>query len=770
MLNKKTSKDIIGEEINNPVKKFKLENTTIRFLFFDLSQKQTYESIYLFKANKEIIIKNIIQNIQKIDNIPFYDLYIFENDTKQFIDDNFYYYNEKFCLLLNNNNSDKIFGVLPIYLNKVNNIYVSLGNIINTLSFEILFYSPHNNLPSDIDIFNQEKKSFTLKIYDNYETKYRNRILFLNLNNIYNIKYNNKNLVDLNIFVPQDYKLIKSLNDNNNFINENYYKIMLPLLKEFLLKKKSDKYKKIIDNIIKNKSFVVNDSNQNSDKLIKLLKRFIPQGYDIIIRIDKKNEYHVNAHQIKYKKEKEDNFSDFQIKDIDSLIEKLKNLNKTIMTIYNNNSVKFNLNHFLEQVSIQRKVLKDLTKNYENYFTKPLNYSKREFDKKEFSLFYEYYIAYSLFLFDNILNVADEERNDYKEDCLNILASFQFIFLKIKENIFDYINNFKCFTIYEKILFLISGFLLMYEKLQDKKIVDIMTFDFKIFNFSDNNIENPYNFAKDFFLKIIKNLTEESRLFYIFLQINSNASNVLYSNETYNNDNNENISNYHISMLSLDQVKCHILKIFPKYIIRFYSNTKERANLNLKTNIIGINEKYLFKNELEKNENEFLKIDCKNNYSMPIIIEFFHEITGHSKYKESQKENENYPNYFQDDNLDFQVKSIDKIEMNEHNRKVESGLLVEYFISNKYINIKFLKDIKNNFSDYYNINLWIKNEFKELNSKIEEDIKTYQRKYKNILTKENFKKDEFIDNNQNISCLIDIKIYDENEEEEEEDD
>ena len=259
-------------------------------------------------------------------------------------------------------------------------------------------------------------------------------------------------------------------------------------------------------------------------------------------------------------------------------------------------------------------------------------------------------------------------------------------------------------------------------------------------------------------------------MFYIFLQINSNASNVLYSNETYNNDNNENISNYHISMLSLDQVKCHILKIFPKYIIRFYSNTKERANLNLKTNIIGINEKYLFKNELEKNENEFLKIDCKNNYSMPIIIEFFHEIIGHSKYKESQKENENYPNYFQDDNLDFQVKSIDKIEMNEHNRKVESGLLVEYFISNKYINIKFLKDIKNNFSDYYNINLWIKNEFKELNSKIEEDIKTYQRKYKNILKYNLKKNDEFIDNNQNISCLIDIKIYDENEEEEEEDD
>ena len=259
-------------------------------------------------------------------------------------------------------------------------------------------------------------------------------------------------------------------------------------------------------------------------------------------------------------------------------------------------------------------------------------------------------------------------------------------------------------------------------------------------------------------------------MFYIFLQINSNASNVLYSNETYNNDNNENISNYHISMLSLDQVKCHILKIFPKYIIRFYSNTKERANLNLKTNIIGINEKYLFKNELEKNENEFLKIDCKNNYSMPIIIEFFHEITGHSKYKESQKENENYPNYFQDDNLDFQVKSIDKIEMNEHNRKVESGLLVEYFISNKYINIKFLKDIKNNFSDYYNINLWIKNEFKELNSKIEEDIKTYQRKYKNILKYNLKKNDEFIDNNQNISCLIDIKIYDENEEEEKEDD
>ena len=152
---------------------------------------------------------------------------------------------------------------------------------------------------------------------------------------------------------------------------------------------------------------------------------------------------------------------------------------------------------------------------------------------------------------------------------------------------------------------------------------------------------------------------------------------------------------------------------------------------------------------------------------MPIIAELFHEVTGHSKYKESQKEKEIYPNYFQDYIFDFQIKSIDKIEMNEKKKNVESGFLVEYFISEKYSHIKFLKDVKNNFSEYYNINLWIKENFNELNSKIERDIKTYNREYKNILKKDDLtEKDELNNNNaSNISCILDFNEYEFEEEE-----
>ena len=168
MLNQKTLKDINEEEINNPIKKIKLENTIIRFLLFDLSQIQNYESIYLYKADKKISIKKEIKDLKKIDNIPYYDIIIFENDVNKFIDNNIYYYNEKFCISLNNNKNDEIYGILPIYLNKINNIYLSLGNNINTLSFEILFYSPYINLPSEINIYNQDKEIFNLKIYDYY--------------------------------------------------------------------------------------------------------------------------------------------------------------------------------------------------------------------------------------------------------------------------------------------------------------------------------------------------------------------------------------------------------------------------------------------------------------------------------------------------------------------------------------------------------------------------------------------------------------------------
>ena len=771
MLNQKTLKDINEEEINNPIKKIKLENTIIRFLLFDLSQIQNYESIYLYKADKKVSIKEEIKDLKKIDNIPYYDVTIFENDVNKFIDNNIYYYNEKFCISLNNNKNDEIYGILPIYLNKINNIYLSLGNNINTLSFEILFYSPYINLPSEINIYNQDKQIFNLKIYDYYGTKYRNRILFLNINNKYIIKYNNIKLVDLNKFVPQDYKLIKSLNDNNNLINDDYFKIISILINEFLLK--SNKYKDVINNILENKSLVeINKLNLNSDILIKLLNKFIPQGYDIIIRIDKKNDYHINTHQIKYKKDKKEIYSNFDIKDIDILIEKLKQLNEKIISIYNENSIKFKISNFLKQISEQRKILINLTQNYKNYFNYPLNYSKKVFEIKEYSLFYEYYKASSIFLFDDINNIFNE--NEEKEDdnnienCSNIISCLIFIFNKIKNDIYNYILNFSEFDIYEKILFLISSFNLLYENLNEEKTTNIINFDFKIFNFSDNNKDNPYIFAKNFIFEIIKNLSEESRLFYIFLQINSKASNILYSNKIYNNNNNnESISNYLISMLSLEQVKKHILKIFPKYIIRYYRNKKERAILHLKTNLVGINEKHLFKQNLEKNEKNFLEKECKNHYSMPIIAELFHEVTGHSKYKESQKEKEIYPNYFQDYIFDFQIKSIDKIEMNEKKKNVESGFLVEYFISEKYSHIKFLKDVKNNFSEYYNINLWIKENFNELNSKIERDIKTYNREYKNILKKDDLtEKDELNNNNaSNISCILDFNEYEFEEEE-----
>ena len=724
MLNQKTLKDINEEEINNPIKKIKLENTIIRFLLFDLSQIQNYESIYLYKADKKISIKKEIKDLKKIDNIPYYDIIIFENDVNKFIDNNIYYYNEKFCISLNNNKNDEIYGILPIYLNKINNIYLSLGNNINTLSFEILFYSAYINLPSEINIYNQDKQIFNLKIYDYYGTKYRNRILFLNINNKYIIKYNNIKLVDLNIFVPQDYKLIKSLNEKNNLINDDYFKIISILINEFLLK--SNKYKDVINNILENKSLVeINKLNPNSDILIKLLNKFIPQGYDIIIRIDKKNDYHINTHQIKYKKDKKEIYSNFDIKDINILIEKLKQLNEKIISIYNENSIKFKLSNFLIQISEQRKILINLTQNYKNYFNYPLNYSKKVFELKEYSLFYEYYKASSIFLFDDINNIfnenKEEEDDNNIENCLNIISCLIIIFNKIKNDIYNYILNFSEFNIYEKILFLISSFNLLYENLNEEKIINIINFDFKIFNFSDNNKDNPYIFAKNFIFEIIKNLSEESKLFYIFLQINSK-----------------------ISMLSLEQVKNQLLKFFPKYIIRYYSNTKERVNLKLKTNLVGINEKHLFKKKLEKNENNFLKKECKNYYSMPIIAELFHELIAHSKYNE--------------DILDFQIKYIDKIEY---------GFFIENFISDNYSHIKFLKDVKNNFSEYYNINLWIKENFNELNSKIERDIQTYNREYKNILKKDDLtEKDELNNNNtSNISCILDFNEYEFEEEE-----
>ena len=118
-------------------------------------------------------------------------------------------------------------------------------------------------------------------------------------------------------------------------------------------------------------------------------------------------------------------------------------------------------------------------------------------------MFNEYYKASSIFLFDdinNVFNENEEKENDDNniENCFNILSCLIIILEKINNDIYKYILNFSELNIFEKILFLISSFNLLYDNLSEEKTINIMNFDFKIFNFSDNNKENPLYFCKKF--------------------------------------------------------------------------------------------------------------------------------------------------------------------------------------------------------------------------------------------------------------------------------
>ena len=394
------------------------------------------------------------------------------------------------------------------------------------------------------------------------------------------------------------------------------------------------------------------------------------------------------------------------------LMEFKNNFNMFLENFLNKNNVDENdINKLFEQ----SKIIKI---ECESYYNNVLNYNEFEnIDIEIFSLILHY------LEFCEIGKIYQDERK--KKLLLKSKLLFLSNYSKDFEKYISVIKELDC-EIKDKLLIIKVYNLKFINSLQSGKEIYYIS----VLDISKAKETNPYCKAINFIKDIILNLKEESRLFEIFLYLDSDIiHNLLIEREEksyiyediYSNKKviklKKNPTEYGINMSNIDEVRLHLYKLIPKYIIRIDSDMKFNANYDPSSKIMTLNEKQLFKNKSIFLDNIFQSIEESEPYVLPIVIEILHEIYGHGK-KRFLNENEISAEEYRDSKHNYQrcqikkkIKSFDEII-----DFPESGEVFENYISENRQILKWLRKLhgKNEEKKLMDVSLWVDKDFNKL--------------------------------------------------------
>jgi len=209
------------------------------------------------------------------------------------------------------------------------------------------------------------------------------------------------------------------------------------------------------------------------------------------------------------------------------------------------------------------------------------------------------------------------------------------------------------------------------DKLKLQKMVDLPEY-------------SPYLLGEVMYRNIVKQLNEESKLKFIFLQLNSGGGYDFIKKDEC----------YYLKMIPLIAIKSHLLYLREDYFFIYSNfNSQEYAFIDPYTRVESINEIKIFLSEdigEKKDEDNFIKIGLLQ----------FHEKGGHIKYGKKEKS----PRFLISDSLDLYDNYTD------HTKAGESGYALEIALlgSSNYIssliscqNLKKLADYKLSLLHYH---------------------------------------------------------------------
>ena len=254
--------------------------------------------------------------------------------------------------------------------------------------------------------------------------------------------------------------------------------------------------------------------------------------------------------------------------------------------------------------------------------------------------------------------------------------------------------------------------------------------------FTDKLKENdPYKNGFEFFKNIILDLNEDSDLIFIYLQINSGCGLELINNERC----------YKLSMITVEEIKSHIIENIPKYFYIYSSNLDNYIATDARTQVIIFNEKKVM---------DKTSINKTNNNIMNVTIGMLHE-SGHINFHmNTEIGSDHSPVNCVNKKFDFTKKYHW-----DNPQRGESGKFIDHFLYNSSydeISIILISSLRSN--ELMNKNYFINN------------LDNLNNIARNIVTSNLSKKgkgnniNERTDNVSSLSSKLDIKIGLDNEE------
>ena len=351
-------------------------------------------------------------------------------------------------------------------------------------------------------------------------------------------------------------------------------------------------------------------------------------------------------------------------------------------------------------------------------------------------LFHHDFFLNQFFELDNIGYISDIDKFESIKELLDKNKSFV-------ETIYEQIFFDDNLNLDQKVRILKTITIFLQNSLKERKSI----FGVNYINMKTISTENPYYKSIEFLKKIISDLTEESRLFEAFLYFDSNViQNILVKNtqdkysfknafgKIYNAEQPEFLTEYGISLMSLEQIKTHLLALLPTVIIQIDTDNKIRALFEKQTNMMVINEFIL----LGKLSNEYFNGN-PDEYIIPLVMEILHETLGHGKLRYGiEKEEDNYsPLAIRDSKNNFKIQKIIKRvrlfdDTEREMNKGETGRVLEHYISENHNVINKLKR-RILIEEIINPDYWTGKNFDLLHKALKCENKNVQSNLANIL-------------------------------------
>ena len=521
--------------------------------------------------------------------------------------------------------------------------------------------------------FNPSKLKYKSKEYDqieNYGNKYRSRIFFANVNPL-NLDYVNTEIMNKNNLLLGN----KTYHAIFRLINDKQCEVSLSQMEDYFDYLEEIKQEKTNTEELKNLGEILN----------KFMEKYWEFDY-----YNHKDKISNDERQIIYKE--------------------LKKLSDDV--------IDNNFYHLLAEPK------KNVFEQYKNNHDDILD------------LFHHDFFLNQFFELDNIGYISDIDKFKSIKELLDKNKS-------LVETIYEQIFFDDNLNLDQKVRILKTITIFLQNSLKERKSI----FGVNYINMKTISTENPYYKSIEFLKKIISDLTEESRLFEAFLYFDSNViQNILVKNtqdkysfknafgKIYNAEQPEFLTEYGISLMSLEQIKTHLLALLPTVIIQIDTDNKIRALFEKQTNMMVINEFIL----LGKLSNEYFNGN-PDEYIIPLVMEILHETLGHGKLRYGiEKEEDNYsPLAIRDSKNNFKIQKIIKRvrlfdDTEREMNKGETGRVLEHYISENHNVINKLKR-RILIEEIINPDYWTGKNFDLLHKALKCENKNVQSNLANIL-------------------------------------